>query len=430
MKRRTSLRNLLAPGLLGLGLASAPLALASPPGGWVVDPHPHARPERAVLDRVVAMPHDGELQARAARLGLGFVNVTWEDTGRDEGSAVGPNISDLTLQVREQVGGGLRTHLLPVLRYPNFTDRTGDVAAEKLWIRVGNERGGDLRPVRLTEVLAQLPRHLTDPASARGARSFLARRDTHFLVSAQHVFVPLPAEGKAEFNPVLFNYQSYPGAPAVLTLLVTREGTSVTVIDNQPGDQTVQGWGQQLYFNHAGQRTVFTAERRSAVERRVGEGRGGASDASALEEGADMMMLVQVPLMRREPPRRASAKAAPSMEAPSAGAAPRAAERMEASDVEAAVIGHGDDLGPFRELAGLHLVRDERFPVRVTVQFYKATSNGVVSDADLAEAHRAIERVYEDADYVGSLVVPGTSTPRPTRWERAKGWLRAWGRDG
>ena len=47
-----------------------------------------------------------------------------------------------------------------------------------------------------------------------------APRDSHYLVSAQAVFLPIPSEGRAEFTPVLFNYQSYPESPAVLTLLL------------------------------------------------------------------------------------------------------------------------------------------------------------------------------------------------------------------
>ena len=45
---------------------------------------------REVIERVVAMPNDADLQARAGRLGLGVMNVMWEDTGRFEGSSVGP----------------------------------------------------------------------------------------------------------------------------------------------------------------------------------------------------------------------------------------------------------------------------------------------------------------------------------------------------
>jgi hypothetical protein len=62
------------------------------------------------------------------------------------------------------------------------------------------------------------------------------------------------------------------------------------------------------------------------------------------------------------------------------------------------------------------------------VQFYKATSSGVVADADMAEIADQIQRVYEDADYVGSLVVGGPSD-RPTEYDGAKeqppGWWEA-----
>ena len=94
------------------------------------------------IQQVVRMPQDQRLQQMAQRHGLNVVNVMWEDTGRFQGSSVGPNISDLTLQVRENLAnGGVRTHLLPVIRHPNFSDRTADVRADKLWVRVGNHRG-------------------------------------------------------------------------------------------------------------------------------------------------------------------------------------------------------------------------------------------------------------------------------------------------
>lgn len=144
------------------------------------------------------MPGDSDLQRRCAKLGLQVMNVMWEDTGRFEGSSVGPNISDLTLQVREPVDGDqVRTSLLPVIRHPNFSDKTADLKAEQLWVRVGNERAGATRrAVPLTEVLKNLNEYLSTPASLKGSGNLLAKRDTHFLVSAQHVFVPLPREGK------------------------------------------------------------------------------------------------------------------------------------------------------------------------------------------------------------------------------------------
>ena len=78
--------------------------------------------------------------------------------------------------------------------------------------------------------------------------------------------------------------------------------------------------------------------------------------------------------------------------------------------------GYGKVEGPFTEIDSLQIQRDDRYPVRVTVQFYKATSNGVVSEDDMADIAAQINKVYQQADYVGSLVVEGR-TGRPTEYE-------------
>src|SRR5207248_2884480 len=101
------------------------------------------------------------------------------------------------------------------------------------------------------------------------------------------------------------------------------------------------------------------------------------------------------------------------------GAVPEKAAKKERSDVEEAVIGHGKVEGPFTEIDNLPIERDPRFPIRVTVQFYKATSNGVVSQEDMADIAKQIQKVYDQADYVGSLVTAGL-TQRPTEYEGDK----------
>jgi hypothetical protein len=254
-----------------------------------------------VVDKVAGMTSDAALQRAVQRRGLSLVNVMWEDTGRYQGSSVGPNITDLTLQVRyRRPGQGAETGaIMPVIRLPNFTDRTGDIPADKFFVRVGNHRAKDqLVTVPLTDVLRNVKRFASKPWSIQGDGNLLAARDSHFLVSAQAVFLPVPKQGKAEFNPVVFNYQSSPGSPAVLTILVTRQGTSMSVIDNNPEDGTVAGWGQELYFNNEGQRAAFTAERLSDVKERIAA-QGGpqtADDKSAVQKGADVIFLIQVPL--------------------------------------------------------------------------------------------------------------------------------------
>jgi hypothetical protein len=176
-------------------------------------------------------------------------------------------------------------------------------------------------------------------------------------------------------------------------------------------------WGQRLFFNQDGERASFTGERLSdfvstrPVELDTPEAAG--------ESGLNMVLIIQVPLRQKV-----------SLEdlLPTFGAMAPMAESAAKSDVEAAVIGHGDVEGPFTEIDGLAIRRDQRFPIRVTVQFYKATRDGILTEADLQAIADQIDRVYEDGDYVGSLVVDGPSD-RPTEYDGPKdeppGWWDA-----
>jgi len=371
----------------------------------------------SALRLVTNMPTNTSLRSRASERGLDVLNVLWEDTARSGGSAYGPNISDVTLQVLSGEGDDRQAHLLPVLRFPNFTDRTADLRMEDFWIRVGNEIDGEeLRAVPLYDVLSDLGAYLSNPPDSPTI-NLTAERDTHVLVSAQHVFLPVPQAGEATFTPVIFNYQSAPSHPAVLTLLVTREGTSVTVIENRYEERSSYGGGQQLFYNAAGERAPFTAERLSDVRERITTGQAREADAGALDPGADVLLFIQVPLVHANQGFLEGLDGI-DMFSDDYEMMPMAAEMETPSDVEQAVLGHGETEGPFVELNGLTIERDDRFPIRVTVQFYRATSNGVVSDDDLDDVRAQIEQVYEQGDYVGSLVVPEGERVRPTDWIR------------
>ncbi|MCO5166737.1 MAG: hypothetical protein M9894_10275 [Planctomycetes bacterium] len=374
-----------------------------------------ARPYGAVVAATAGMVHDREAQRLAALHGLRVLNVTWEDTGRSKGSSMGPNISDMTIQVAQRDPRSGRVHLtcMPVIRAPNFEDVTADLPIDRFRVLVGNERGLPLRDVPLKDVLSNLRHHLSEPLSWKGPRrSLLAERDTHVLVSAQACFLPVPRDGAAEFNPVLFNYQSYAENPAVLTILVTRQGTSVTVIDNtRDGFSDGRAMGQRLFFNQAGQRASLTGQRQSDFERTPAAAHATNPVAVGGEAGGgglNQVLLIQVPLKQKPRPRRQAYApgCADGMEL-MAGAPAAAERRRGGSDVEEAVIGHGEVEGPFTELADLEVERDERFPIRVTVQFYKATSNGVVSPGDMESIAGQLRAVYADATAVGSLVTRG-----------------------
>jgi hypothetical protein len=372
----------------------------------------------AVISRTAQMTHSDKARSLARKHGLEILDLTWEDTGRFKGSCVGPNISDMTIQVARENA----VTCMPVIRYPNFSDKTADVSIDDVVLRVGNEGGKTLRNVTLREYLRDLRTHLAKPESWAGSEtSLLAPREKEVLVSAQACFLPVPKSGKAEFNPVLFNYQSYAGAPAVLAIVATREGTSATIIDNQrDGFGAGAAWGQRLFFNSDGERASFTGTRMTEFV----AGGGDATDRvdtmeAAAAKGLSCVMLIQVPLVQPQVPRRA---AMPCMSMAAGAPMQEGMRRCRAADdecdVDEAVIGHGEVEGPFTEIDGLAIKRDARFPIRVTVQFYKATSNGVVTAAEIRAIAEQIETVYKDAKAVGSLVTE-PDKGRSTEWDDA-----------
>jgi hypothetical protein len=380
-----------------------------------------------VIHQTEHMVQDRESQQIARRHRLQILNVTWEDTARYKDSAVGPNISDMTIQVQRPVPGTDHYQLtcMPVIRYPNFADFSADIAPDHFYVLVGNEKGQPLEKITLRQLLSDLRRYLHDPRSWKGKRTSLLapERDSHVLVSAQACFLPIPQEGIAEFNPVLFNYQSRKDDPAVLTILATREGTSMTIVDNQrDAFQAGRTWGQRLFFNQNGQRCSLTGKRKSdyLTESRKGQPPSAGSGEELDRAGLNLVLLIQVPLKQKHPQMLWTVAAC----APAVGGAMFRTRKLK-SDVEEAVIGHGKVEGPFTEIDGLDIERDERYPVRVTVQFYKGTSNGVVSEEDLAEIAEQIGRVYQQADYVGSLVVEG-ETGRPTEYAGPKSEPPGW----
>ena len=361
----------------------------------------------STIQNVEQMVWNTDVQRMTDAHGLNVVNVTWEDTGRSKGSSVGPNISDMTIGVRDPSGA---LHPMPVIRFDNFSDKTADVRAEEFWLRTGNEDGRRLQTTSLADMLQHPRSYLHDPGSWTGKQSSLwSSRDEYVLVSAQACFLPIPEQGEATFTPVLYNYQSSPGNPAVLAIMATREGTSMQVVENEGGYLS-----EALYHNEDGQRAPFQAERVS----QWAKDQGIDVDSISADAGLDVVLLIQVPLKQREVSRHWYDELGDSWGYGSGGA-PASAPAMESSaakkssDVEMAVVSHGEVEGPFTEFHDLPIERDTRFPVRVTVQFYKATSNGVVSNADIAYVRKQIDKVYAKGDYVGSLVTGGY-TGRPT----------------
>jgi len=217
------------------------------------------------------------------------------------------------------------------------------------------------------------------------------------------------------------------------------------VIDNT---NDLAKWGQNLYFNNNGQKTCLTGERLSDYKEtqaqeiavRQGISLEKARAQVTVAQDINMVLVIQVPLKHKEPKYLRFGASSDSLGSLSldeldefddlersmlgGGAEIKAgfARRLEKSDMEDAVISHGEDEGEHLELGGYKLERDERYPLRLTVQFYKATSNGIIDDKDLENVRQCIEAAYTNADYIGSLVVGtlekgalGMGEARPTQ---------------
>jgi hypothetical protein len=300
---------------------------------------------REVVLKTAGMVRNGTATALARELGLDVIDLTWEDTGRFKDSAVGPNISDMTIQVEAPLPNdpdSSSIHCMPIIRFPNFADKTADIDPAKFFLTVGNEKGQPLRRITLREFLENPTLYLSNPGSWKGQdrRSLLAKRDSKVLVSAQACFLPIAKSGKATFNPVLFNYQSVKEDPAVLTILVTPEGTSTTIIDNtRDAFEEGSSWGQRLFFNQNGQRASLTGQRISDVREKNGESATDVTPEAAGEKGLNLVMLIQVPLKQRSP--QSSFGGFPGGVV-AFSVAENAVLDEGGSDVENAVIGHGD----------------------------------------------------------------------------------------
>jgi len=365
-----------------------------------------------LIDRVSGIAGNANAVNLCRNHGYGLTNLTWEDTGRAKESCWGPNISDLTIQVQRWDGRPLAgTRCMPVMRKDNFSDVSADVPMDQVRLLVGNECGAALHPVPLGDYLAQLPSYLSIPSSGTIVGSLRLPRDQVVLASAQACLLPVPATGEVGFTPVLFNYQSSPGNPAVLAILATPEGTSAQIIDGRAELSAGVWHGQRLFADRAGQRAPLRAQRASTVAAQLGV------PVSALPAGLDLVMVIQVPLVQHWAVRAKAADEDGASAAPAAAPAPLAGAPADCTDeqagMESAVISAGPVEGPFPGLGGYTLERDPRFPIRVTVQFYQATDSATVSDADVARMAAAIDQVYLDANSVGSLVTAGW-TNRPT----------------
>ena len=231
---------------------------------------------------VVTNAKSRETQQLAQKYGLNVQTRVWEDMSRTKGSVWGPAISDMTLQVK-----GVD---MPIIRYPNFSDRTWDISLDDIKVVVGNQRRGEkVRFITLREYLHNFGNYLTD---REPGLSLLAPRDSEAIVSAQATMLPVEKNQNTPFNVAIFNYQTDERDPAVLAIVVSANGSSAQVVNED--DMR----GQKLYFNDAGQRTSFVATRLS--DYRAEQGKSTSGPMTEKEKALNGLLVIQVPLKQHK----------------------------------------------------------------------------------------------------------------------------------
>ena len=117
----------------------------------------------------------------------------------------------------------------------------------------------------------------------------------------------------------------------------------MTIIDNKR-DAFAEGsaWGQRLFHNSDGKRASLTGQRISDFKAQGGDNTTPIGNDRVTPAGLNMVLLIQVPLKQKERPRREMYGAPGGAGGADASLAEGAKSKSMRSDVEAAVIGHGE----------------------------------------------------------------------------------------
>jgi hypothetical protein len=373
-----------------------------------------------------------DVRRELKRFDLDMVNVSWNDAGRAKNSSVGMQIADVQLvALTQSEDGQYQTFPQPVVRPGNFKDITTDIDLEKVMIPVGNAWGAPLFAVPLKLIL-QNPSAFLSWNERIG--SLLSPRDSKVLVAAQASLMPVPAGGgQAHFVPTIRNYSSTPDHPATLVILVSNNGTSITVNNNRREDQVGRdSRGQLLYHNEKGTRHPFLLEAKSAVEQ-TAKGRKRLEDlaksgqAIANQNDVNQVLMIQIPLkVPRNTYRGGYALESLGLESfgPSSSGMRRRSMTRSAS-LDTGVVGVSKvELGKFEELYGNEtLERDSDFPIRIDVIRYFAASSTDIDVDLLKNIPEQLEGIYSQGDNIGSLVT-GSDVQRVTRNYRP--WNTNW----
>lgn len=377
----------------------------------------------SVVSELATLDRNRSVSAFLMGLGLDISMVSWQDTGRHRNSAGGSNISDarlIALTATER--GQIQTHVMPIIRLPNFEDKTVDVDLSEVTIPMGNAWGVKPFGVSLKTVLERLS---TFTSFEEPIESLYLERDSQVLVSAQTSVLPVPSKGQAYFVPSLYNYSSSAGNPATLVLLVSNRGTSVTVLENNRDKIQSGESGQIIYHNDNGEKKPFVLERLKDVastqegkERLEELSKSGQSIAG--QASVNQVLMIQVPLVHWQNRLTVPFFSLASMDGLESAQRRSIPKGLDTGVVDVAKFG----VGKYIELNGLKgLKRDPTLPIRIDVVRYMASDTANLSEDEMRRIPEELRGIYEAGKNLGSLVTADNRT-RITR--NYQPWTMPW----
>lgn len=351
----------------------------------------------------------------AKSYGLVINKIAWEDTSRTKNSCWGPNISDLTLVVNNTS--------MNMIRKPNFSDITCDLPCENFTVTINTN--GTLKRIPLKEYIQNLS--LYNEITGSLQNSLFIERDSNLLASAQCCMLPLGPEGEIEFCPKMYNYQN-----AVLVITSTTQGTSSVILSGK----------ENLYFNRNGRKVKYLAKRLEQDRKERGVAVKG--EMTNEEEDRNVIIIYQIPLKQSNAERRSSyftgnLNSLSLCSNSSFGGSINVCggtsiggnleilnekccfdgcfddnyiitKKTKKKGVDNAMLRVSDkDFGEFPKLDSSKLIRDDRFPIRVTYQFYKVTDIPDLKEDDFIYISNKISNIYKKNQ--SSLVTNKTNRP-------------------
>lgn len=313
---------------------------------------------------------------------------------------------------------------MPVIRKPNFADVSVDYSIDKLSVVVGNEKGTELKKISLKEYLQNINIYTSE-----NVQPMFKSRDEKILTSSQCCILPVESD-KVDFSVKLYNYQSYKENPKVLVIVSSSMGTSCQIVNGN----------SELHFNDKGTASRFRVQRLDDDRKERGVSTTGAITQE--EKQNNVLFIYQIPLKDQEDYKTRNYyndniiyECCASI---NSNYLPKSIESLNTfgsfrgiSDDDShynnlkhmkkssrgfdhGILSYGDMLGKYTGAGERKLVRDDSFPIRLTIQHYRVTDTleGVTSDL-VKEISEDISNIYTMGENISSLVVEG-NTKRTT----------------